>query len=241
MSWRITLFALIAVWSALVAARHGSTSLDPTRATPGIRLELVEMPSVAPSGAKKYRLRVEGLPRDATYDVWTRDFGQQFRQVLSGFRLNKAGDLVSTDGPGQTQRFADITLDPGPFANGAVWMAAIASEDHKLSAFAKVIPYPITARDGTCSVSMELISLHGNRFLATGAGFPPGTEVDVEQRSAGRVTNRKLRVSAEGRLPPDVVSHGGVGTDLTAHYTAKSPSCGPAVRYEWGVAALKRR
>lgn len=241
MTWRITSFVLLFVWSTVVVARHSSASLDPNRATPGIRLELVELASVAPSGAKKYRLRVEGLPRDVTYDVWTKDFGQQFKQVLSGFRLNKAGELVSTDGPGRPQRFAEITLDPGPYANGAVWMAAIASEDHKLSAFAKVIPYPITARDGTCSVSMELISLHGNRFLATGAGFPPGTEVDIEQRSAGRVTNRKLRVSAEGRLPPDVVSHGGVGTDLTAHYTAKSPSCGPAVRYEWGVAALKRR
>lgn len=241
MAWRIGWVVLLSLWSAVVLARHGSASLDPSRATPGIRLELVELPSIVSSGAKKYRLRVEGLPRDVTYDIWTRDFGQQFKQVLSGFRLNRAGDLMSTDDSGQTQRFGEITFDPGPYSNGAVWMAAIASDDHKLSAFAKVIPYPITARDGACSLSMELISLHGNRFLATGAGFPPSTEVNIEQRFAGQVTNRKLRVSAQGRLPPDVVSHGGVGTDLTAHYTAKSPSCGPVVRYEWGVAALKRR
>lgn len=240
MAWRCWVLLLL-LWSTAVAARHGSASLDPSRATPGIRLELVELPSLAPRGAKKYSLRVEGLPRDVTYDIWTRDHGQQFKQVLSGFRSNRKGDLVSTDDSGRTQRFEEITLEPGPYANGAVWMAAIASEDHKLSAFAQVIPYPITARDGPCMISLELISLHGNRFLATGAGFPPGTEVDIEQRADGRLTNRKQRVPADGRLPPDVLSHGGVGSDLTAHYAVKSSSCRPAVRYEWGVAALKRR
>jgi hypothetical protein len=241
MFWRLVLFALLAAWSALVAARHGSASLDPSRATPGIRLELVEIPSTTPSDVKKYRLRVEGLPSDATYDVWIKDYGQQFKQVLSGFRSNKAGELVSIDDSGRGQRFDEITLDPGPYPNGAVWMAAIASEDHKLSAYAKVIPHPITARDGTCAVSLELVSLHGNRFLATGSGFPPGAEVTIEQRYAGRTTNRQQRVSVDGHLPPDVVLHGGVGTDLTAEYAVNSSSCRPVVPYVWGIAALKRR
>jgi len=241
MTWRVGLVALLVLWSAAVAARHSSGVVDPRRATPGILLELVELPSGASPGAKQYRLRAEGVPRGVTFEVWTKDFGQPFKESFSGFRLNEAGDLVSTDGPGRPRRLADITLEPGPYPKGAVWMVALASDDHKLSAFAKVIPHPIAARDSACTISLELISLHGNRFLATGAGFAPGEEVDVELRSAGRMTNRKQRVSAEGLLPPDVVSHGGIGADATARFAVKSATCGPAVQYEWGEAAIKRR
>jgi hypothetical protein len=241
MAWRIGLVALLLVWSAAVAARHGSGILEPRRATPGIRIDLVELPAIASPGTTKYRLRAEGVPRGVTFAVWTKDFGQQFTEVFSGFRMDEAGMLVSVDGSGRPKRIEDIALDPGPYPKGAVWMVALASDDHKLSAFAKVIPHPIAARDGACAVSLELISLFGNRFLASGAGFAPDEDVDIELRSAGRVTHRKQRVSAEGRLLPDVVSHGGIGADLSARYAVKALSCGPAVEYEWGDAALKRR
>jgi len=241
MAWRVCLVALLVLWSAAVAARHGTGVIDPRRATPGIRIELVELPSGASAAEKKYQLRAEGVPRGFTFDVWTQDFGQQFKEAYSGFRVEATGVLASVYGSGQPRRLEDIALGPGPYPKGAVWMVALASEDHKLSAFAKVIPHPIVARDRACSVFLELISLHGNRFLATGAGFVPGEEVDVDLLSAGRVTQRKLRVSADGRLPLDIVMHGGIGTDLSARYAVKASSCGPAIEYEWGEAAVKRR
>jgi hypothetical protein len=120
-------------------------------------------------------------------------------------------------------------------------MVALASDDHTLSAFAKIIPHPIAARDRACAVSLELISLHGNRFVASGEGFVPGEDVDIELRSSGRVTQKKQRISAQGLLPLDVVSHGAISTDLSARYLVKARSCEPVVEYEWGEAALKRR
>src|SRR4030088_2592608 len=111
MVWRIGLAALLLLWSAAAAARHGSGVLDRRRATPGIRLELVELPSS--SGTAKYRLRAEGVPRGTTFDVWTKDFGQQFTEAFSGFRMDEAGVLVSIDGSGRSRRLEDIALDPG--------------------------------------------------------------------------------------------------------------------------------
>ena len=240
MNWRIGLATLLLLWSAAVAARHGSGVLDPRRATPGIRLELVELPSSAAAGTTKYRLRAQGVPRGVTFGVWTKDFGQQFTQEFSGIRIDEAGALVSDDGSGQARRLEDIELDPGHYPRGAVWMVALASDDYKLSAFAKVIPHPIVARDGACAVHLELISLHGNRFVASGDGFAPGEEVDIELRSSGRVTQRKERTSAEGLLPLDVVSHGAISTNSNARYEVKGPACKPVVEYEWGEAALVR-
>jgi hypothetical protein len=239
-NWRIGFATLLLLWSASGLARHSSGNIDPRRATPGIRLELVALPSTVSLGTTKYRLRAEGVPPGVTFGVWTKDFGQEYKQAFSGVHLDEAGVLISVDGSGQTRRLEDIAIDPGPYPNGAVWIVALASDDYSLSAFAKVIPHPIAGRDGACAVHLELISLHGNRFIAAGEGFTPGEEVDIQLRSSGHETQRKQRISAEGLLPLDIVSHGAVSTDFSARYEVKSPSCKPIVRYEWGEAALVR-
>ena len=241
MGWRIALAALLLLCSSTTPARHSSAVLDPRRASPGISIELVELPSSAARSPVKYSLRAEGVPRGTTFGIWTKNFGRDFQEAFSGFQIDQAGMLVSIDKSGRPRRFDDIMLDPGPYPKGAAWGVALASDDHKITAFARVIPYPITARDGTCAVSLELISLYGNRFVASGSGFAPGEEVDIESRASGRTSHRKQRVSAEGRLPLDVVSHGAIGADRVARYAVKALSCEPAVEYEWGEAALKRR
>jgi hypothetical protein len=238
MAWRNGVVALLLAWSGAVDARHSVTTLDPRKASPGIRIQLVELPSAAPSGAVRYSLRTDGFPPGITVGLWTKDFGQYFKEVIPGIRFDPSGVLIAPDSPGG--RRGPIELDPGPYPRGAAWGVALASDDHQVAAFARVIPHPIESRDGPCSVSLELISLFGNRFLASGAGFVPGESARVEATSAGRTTYRVLRVSAEGSLPPDVVSHGEAGADPTARYAVKALKCKPLVEYQWGEAALKR-
>lgn len=240
MRWRIGLAALLLVWAASVNARHGSGFLEPRRATPGIKLELVELPPTRPAGSKKYFLRVEGTPRGVTFGVWTKDFGQQFAEAFGGFQTDDSGALVTTSDAGQRHRLEDIVLGPGPYPNGAVWMVAIASDDHQITAFAKVIPHPIEVNNGACKLSLELISLHGNRFVAFGEGFEADEDVQIESRSGDRATRKTQRTSTSGELPLDVVSHGGVDVDQRASYKLQGRSCTAEARYEWGESALKR-
>ena len=79
MASRIGLAALLLLWGSGVDARHGSAALDPRRASPGIHLELVELPSSA--GPVKYRLRAEGVPRGVTFGVQTARIGVVLAQV----------------------------------------------------------------------------------------------------------------------------------------------------------------
>lgn len=220
MAWRSVVAALVLAWCATAGARHSNAVLDPRRATPGVNLELVELPRSAPGDPAKYRLRATGLPEDTAFGVWTKSFGRDFVEVVSGLR-------------------PDIELDPGPYPRGAAWWVAIASEDHKTAAFARVIPYPIAARDGACSISLELISVYGNRFIAIGSGFPPGEEVDIESHASGTVSRKRQRVYADGVLPLDVVSHGTLGADALARYVVRARTCAPALEYRWGESALK--
>ena len=238
---RIALAALLVASASAAFARHSSAVLDPRRATPGIRVELVELPRSAPEFKARYRLRAEGVPRGVGFGIWIKRFASDFQETLPGFSTDSAGALVSGDGKGGTQRIEDVVLEPGPYLKGAAWTVALASDDHKLSAFARVIPYPIGAKDGNCIATLELVSVHGDRFVTNGTGFAPGEDVDIELRFSGRVTHRKQRALADGRLPTDLVSLGAANADSKARYAVKGRSCEPAVEFEWGEAGLKLR
>jgi len=225
-----------------VFAGHGATDLNSHRATPGIKIELIELPPGQGGGTVQYRLRSTGVPRDVTFDVWAKDFRQPFREIASGFRIDAAGALVSIDLiGGRPQRLDAIALSPGPYPRGAAWEVALVSIDRAITAFARVIPHPIVARDGPCTVYLELASARGERFVASGTGFVPGDDVVVESQFSGQVNRRPLRVTAEGMLPPDDISHAPIGPDRSARYAVKGRACEVTLEYRWGAPALQRR
>ena len=109
-----------------------------------------------------------------------------------------------------------MSFGPGPYPRGALWEVALISVDRKLQAFAKAIPHPISVRDGTCEIALQLVSHRGEKFLASGSGFVPGDILITESRYAGRVIEKRLRISADGLLPPQVILHGATGSDRRA-------------------------
>jgi len=257
MNWRIGLAPCLLLCASLATA-HEPVLLDARRATPGLHLELLELPATltSASATARYGLRASGLPHGVVFGVWTKDFGHSFHAVATGFRLDESGAMVSNGwddaGPlwrwlrwivsSRPRRLDEMVLEPGPsYPRGAIWEVALASIDMSLTAFAKVIPRPITAHDGLCTVSLELVSRRGDRFVASGAGFAPGDAVILESRYAGRVLQKWRRISPEGLLPPDVIVHGASGTDRSARYAVKGHSCDMVVEYEWGEPTLSRR
>lgn len=244
MFWRIgstVVFLLCA--SALSVSAHDPFKLDARRAAPGdIRLALIEWPRATVPATVRYRLQATGVPRGVIFSVFAKDFAHTFHKVASGFQVDESGNMVASESSeaGQLRRLDEMVLEPGPYPLGAPWEVALVSADHAFRAFAKVIPYPITARNGPCTISLELVSHRGERFIASGTGFPPEEDVITELRYAGRVIQKQRRISPEGLLPPDVVSHGASGTDRSAHYAVKDHSCDVAVEYEWGEPALSR-
>ncbi len=232
-------FVLLATASAVA---HEPILLDSRRATPGLLLELTELTDPS-DNRPRYRLRASGLPPGTVFGVWTKDFGHTFHEVAAGFRLEPSGRLlaVDQDASGRRQWLDEMDFLPGPYPPGAIWEVAIVSVDRSLTAFAKVIPRPIVAHDGPCRLSLQLVSHRGDRFMATGDGFAAGDEVVIESRKSGKVTLKRQRVSAEGRLRPDVISHGALGGDHSARYVITGRACTVAVDYEWGDPALARR
>jgi hypothetical protein len=235
--------AIVSIASAVLA--HDEATLDPHNPSPGVRLELSELPRTKTAAAAAYGLRVTGVSREITLDLWIQNFGSHFHRVAAGLRLDESGNVLSSRPVNTGQPLPPITISPGPYPEGAAWSVALVSADRAVRAFAAVIPRPIISRNGTCMVQVELVSFRGDRFVATGAGFPTGEEVTVESRYAGRVNQKRQMISSEGRLPLEVIAHETVGPDPSpgdkAHYSVKSQSCAVAVDYHWGRRALSRR
>jgi hypothetical protein len=242
MFWRIGFIWFFLSYAVMVSA-HDPFVLDARRAAPGgIRLELIELPQSAASTTIQYRLQAFEVPQGVSFGVFTKDIAHSFHEVATGFQVDEYGNMMSSEPSdiGRPQRLDEMVLTPGPYPLGAAWEVALVSSDRAFRAFAKVIPHPITARDGSCAISLELVSHRGDRFTVFGTGFAPGDDVITELRYAGRVIQKQQQISPEGLLPPDVISHGGSGADRSARYGVKGHSCDVAVEYEWGEPALNR-
>jgi hypothetical protein len=238
MRWRLSGLATVVL--ALLAAppplsAHTPIMLDARLATPGLRLELIEVTPATETTSPTYRLRADGFKAGVVVGVWTKDFGHSFHQKATGFRSDGAGNFIAVepDAGGQQRRLDELVLSPGPYAAGASWEVAVVSEDEKLGAYAKAIPRPISGRSGSCSVALELVSRRGDRFLTSSSGFMPNEDVTIEVREAAGVTQKRQRARGDGRLPPDVVTHK-ANADRRVRYVVKGGACEVSVEYEWG-------
>jgi hypothetical protein len=222
-------------------AAHEMAPLDARRPTPGLLLDLVEVPPGPGEFVPGYRLLVWGFRRGIVYNVWARDFGHSFREIASGFRLGRGTAPVASEFEGGgPRRLDEVVFSPGPYPRGAAWEVAIASDDLTLAAFARVIPRPIIARDGTCTVSLELASRRADRFVASGSGFAPGEGVTTQLTYAGQDVRKRQLVSADGRLLPEALSYAVHGPDPRARYVVAGRTCKVTIDYQWGEAGLAR-
>jgi hypothetical protein len=236
--WRTGL-VFIVLLSVSTASAHDEDTLDPHNATPGLRLELSELPRT--SASPRYRLHAVGLPSGVVYGVWAQDFGHLFHLVASGIQVDESGNVLSSKSVAGRQHKPELfAFGPGKYPRGTAWRVALVSVDKNLKAFTAVIPHPIITRNGPCTVQLELVSYRGDHFVATGSGFTSGDEIVTESRYSGRVIEKQKRISSDGRLPLDVISHEAVDADRSARYAVKSQSCQVAVEYKWGAPALFR-
>src|SRR6266545_5436489 len=96
MIWCIGLASFFLLCTSLATA-HEPVLLDARRATPGLLLEIIELPATITSATARYRLRVSRLPRDVVFGVWAKDFGHSFHEVATGFRMDASGAMVSSE------------------------------------------------------------------------------------------------------------------------------------------------
>ena len=243
MSRRLTFVLLFLIYNTPWALAHAPVLLDARHATPGLRIDLLRLEQADDSTEAKYHVQAFGFPRGVKLLLWAKEFDHSSHQLASVFEVDDLGNVLEANASGakRPRKLEEITFEPGPYPRGATWELALVSVDRKLQAFAKTIPYPIIAHDGRCTVSLELGSHRGEKFLASGFGFSPGDEVITELVYAGRVIVKRVKSNTEGSLPAQVFLHASVGNDRHSRYSVKGRSCMVTIDYEWGEPAIATR
>ena len=242
MSRRVTLVLVFLFYHVTLASAHTLVLLDARHATPGLRIVPHRLDQVDDSTEAKYHIQAFGFPKDVKLILWAKEFDHSLHQLASVFQVDNSGNVLEAN-PSvakRSRRLEEISFEPGPYPRGAIWELALVSVDRKLQAFSKVVPYPISFRDGSCEIDLQLASHRGEKFVAFGSGFPPGEEVDTSLRYVGRVIEKRVKTSADGSLPSQVLLHASVNTDQQAQYVVKARTCAVRVDYEWGEAVLRR-
>jgi hypothetical protein len=208
--------------------------------TPGSKLEFIEAGRKTQADGTtivEYRLKATNLPRDNEYVYWGRRAMSPPREIRR-FVFGPNGGLVSkSDG----EPIEDVNIVVMYYQKGLAIEAALVSVNGEVRVFAKVIPFPIEARDGACRIWLELISADGMAFIAQGEGFPAGEDINVISRSDGEQMSHRVKVYPDGTLPPSVLFPATVGQGYKASLGATATTCSPMVDYERGPPAVKPR
>lgn len=189
------------------------------------------------------RWAASGFPKGKTYELWNRWLAGLTAPIITDLRVGETGDLEIPDPkqPERAFRLGDVAFNLGKFANGEPISYAIVSTDRSVKAFAEFVPFPIEARQGTCRLSLKLISPDGTAFSVRGDGFEPNEKVTTVSRSDGEMVPGTLRTLSDGSLPYVALLPAAVSRRYKASYTVASKSCTVTVDYEWGPPALKKQ
>jgi hypothetical protein len=112
------------------------------------------------------------------------------------------------------------------------------STDETVKTYARVIPFPIEARDKSCHIWVEQTSFDGTLFMIWDEGFEPGEVIRATTTSEGETQSQDNKVSSDGRCAL-ILSPAVKGKDSgTASYTAVGKSCKVSLKFDWGRAAM---
>lgn len=214
-------------------------------ATPGVQLSLVEVERRKLAGGEVIRFRAEaqGVPLGKLYTLWVGPLHRS-TPMITGYAPDPSGAMMCADsatavGPRKPAQLGwcaeplhEQGLSGGQFAYGEAFAVALVSTDDSVRAYARSIPYPLTASRDGCSVTGEMLTRQS--FMFTGAGFQPGESLQVKMRFGSGDDIRTQVADANGRF--DVLAlpsvHGKRGGDASIEVSATR--CRVKLDYGWG-------
>lgn len=237
------IWLLTCLFSACVNQRGSVIKNWGSASTPGVTLRLHEVNRQKEDGFTtiEYRLSDSGFPPGKTYNFWRRKIGEPPKILHTGLILTESGKLASKSNRGEPPLLLEKTkFRVHDFARGEPLEVAVVSDDGRVKAFSKAIPFPIEARgEGRCRLWVELGVPLGQAFVIQGEGFEPHEKVKVVSKSEEETIESNDDISADGRFLV-VMAPAVKGKDSgVATYTASGKRCKLTVNYQWGRPALR--
>ncbi|MDX1487951.1 MAG: hypothetical protein R3268_07115 [Acidiferrobacterales bacterium] len=224
--------------AAIEASAGVSAKLDAERNSPGVVFELEEVSRRREEDATavRYRFKVAGLPADKDYVVWNVPGRSDKPIAMLRAEVDAKGEIIY-DFEGERGRLNELLVKIRGYVKAQAAKFALVSTDGSVHSIVKKIPFPITHQDGTCQLSVEMLTPDTYNVLLS--GFTDGEVVDVTANLGKKSLKEKF--AAPARTQRD-----GVQRRIQLHFQrpsglgmvkAVAESCTVSAQYEWGTQA----
>lgn len=144
-----------------------------------------------------YNLFASGLPKELEYTLWTKLPGSDPQAVADVF-LNKDGLVVSQlSDPANSVAEDPINLKIVA-GRGELKQFGVISNDAKYRVFGQIVPFPIAATGGPCSISVTMMGPNYSAVFLVVTGLQPREEFQIHQRSGNEGADSKATAADDG-------------------------------------------
>jgi hypothetical protein len=208
--------------------------------TAGMRAEMILLKKGVEKGQNvaEYKIKVTGASRLKKYSLisWPITFLNPVT-VMDGLMVNANGAVGcpahSNDTCSRNFDGVEIKIKYAP-AKGEIYRNALVSKDQKSRVFFSIVPDPITAKDGACSLEVIRLQPAFELVLVSGRGFQPSEPVAFHTNSAGETHSVQTQANEKGQFWAPFTPYTEGKTSGTAAVTAKGSKCSPSISFNWG-------
>lgn len=232
-------FLAVVLWSALWGQDKQFTDDWAKGAnSPGSALTLKETGRNVVQGRTvvSYRLFASRLPKGQHFTLWTWNLGSEPQAVADAFInpeglvVNRLGDATQKEDPIDVRAFA---------GRGEPKRFALTSDDWKLQAFAKAVPFPVEQTSNGCRLSVEMSAPDYSAVVLHGSDFQPNEALTIDLASGPERGKLQATATPEGTYTAAIFPAVKGQKSGQSSVTITSPKCSVAVQFPWGEGSYK--
>jgi hypothetical protein len=203
--------------------------------TPGVELGTHEDPRQhnASGTLLTYNIIGRGFPAGIPYALWGWSLGKQPQKLMEGVSFDRRGLVICSGKPGFCSgQVADDAVNVRATARaGEPKRFAVVSSDGKIAAFAEAVPFPITASDKGCKLSIVREDPLAEVVLVRGSGFAANEALTLTGQFAGAP---RVTAAADGTWEARITTKVQGQKSGVATVKVSGRSCAPSVSFPWG-------
>ncbi len=245
-SWAIAQLASLVLAALLLGLPLVAQQLDQSnwgKNSPGVELGTHEDPRqrTASGTTLTYNILGKGFPSGIPYSVWGWPVGKKPQKLIDGASFDKRGVLVCSGKPGfcSGQGTDDAINIRATASLGEPKRFAVVSPDGKIAGFAEAVPFPITASDHNCKLSIVRMEPLAEVVIVRVSGFAPNESLaltgNVDRGSPAPSPTAAADGSWQGVVEPN--REGQNSGMATVKLSGKA--CSPALTFNWGEGSNK--
>jgi hypothetical protein len=188
-----------------------------------------------------YNLIGKGFPDGVVYNLWRLIPGKSPELLIKGVSFDKKGLLICSGKPGYCSGAGpDDPVNIRTTASlGEEKRMAVLSEDGKIAGFADAVPFPITATDKSCTLSVVRMSPLADIVLARASGLKANQTLTVSKRYGYEGASGKETSGPDGTWERLINTQVTMQPKGKASISVSDGNCTVSVTFDYGPGSNK--